>query len=408
MKAIRLLMVATTAALIVFGLGGYAMAFHSGGVAHCDGCHTMHNSRDGATAKEHGHGAPGTVIGTAANEQLTIGSDPSSTCLNCHFGNGGYHIASGLADQVNYTAGGDFYWLRNDYVVDFGWTTQTLQGDNFGHNIIAQDFGYQADKTLTESPGGTYPAGALGCTSCHDPHGKVQGGGTAPIAGSGSYGDVAPADAILGNYRLLGDDQYSAPDSPITSSGYDFSNGAPIARALNGSSGGHYSEKVDYGSGMSEWCGNCHGGFLADGSTAHRHPAGNNAHLTGEYVNNYNQYIATGDMGGTDNYDGLVPIERGITDSSLLNPSAPAGADTNSNVLCLTCHRAHAAGFQNMARWDFATEIIGEEHHPTTGDTGYQLSDPNAGFYYAGASIDIATAYSPYQRQLCNKCHVQD
>ena len=24
-----------------------AMAFHSGGVAHCDGCHTMHNSVDG-------------------------------------------------------------------------------------------------------------------------------------------------------------------------------------------------------------------------------------------------------------------------------------------------------------------------------------------------------------------------
>ena len=25
-----------------------ALAFHDGGVAHCNGCHTMHNSQDGA------------------------------------------------------------------------------------------------------------------------------------------------------------------------------------------------------------------------------------------------------------------------------------------------------------------------------------------------------------------------
>ena len=33
------------AALII--IGSPVVAFHDGGVAHCNGCHTMHNSQDG-------------------------------------------------------------------------------------------------------------------------------------------------------------------------------------------------------------------------------------------------------------------------------------------------------------------------------------------------------------------------
>ena len=32
------------AAIATFGFAPKAMAFHDGGVAYCDGCHTMHNS----------------------------------------------------------------------------------------------------------------------------------------------------------------------------------------------------------------------------------------------------------------------------------------------------------------------------------------------------------------------------
>ncbi len=36
--------IAALAAILTLGLAGTATAFHGGGVAHCDGCHSMHNS----------------------------------------------------------------------------------------------------------------------------------------------------------------------------------------------------------------------------------------------------------------------------------------------------------------------------------------------------------------------------
>ena len=110
-KATKLLIV-VSAALLVLGLGGTALAFHEGGVAHCDGCHSMHNSADNP------------VEGTA-NGQLMKGSDASSTCLNCHAGagsGGSYHIFS--ADATVLSPGGDFFWLTQDYSVNLGWTVK--------------------------------------------------------------------------------------------------------------------------------------------------------------------------------------------------------------------------------------------------------------------------------------------
>ena len=39
------------AVLLLLAAAGPARAFHSGGVAECDGCHTMHASREGRTAR---------------------------------------------------------------------------------------------------------------------------------------------------------------------------------------------------------------------------------------------------------------------------------------------------------------------------------------------------------------------
>jgi hypothetical protein len=404
------------AALMVLGHGGLAggQTFHQGGVAHCDGCHTMHGSEGGVAFTVEGEGD--SVVGDAGEQTLLAGSDASSTCLNCHAGNGGYRVVSTDPTQVNYTAGGDFYWLQNDYAVDFGGGLIILSGDNFGHNIIAGDFGYSADATLGAAPGGGFSASLLGCTSCHDAHGQVNGGtdnGTAAISGSGSYGDAAPTDgSILGNYRLLGDSSYTS-GGLIVETSHTFSNDAPVAMAENG---GYFGARVDYGSGMSEWCANCHNGFYTLSSGEHRHPAHNNAHLNGE-AGNYNAYHATGDYDAarTASYDGLVPIERGITNSALLDVTSTGTAttfgtivaDSSSNVMCLTCHRAHAGGNPNMGRWDFGVEFLAESWTQLT-PTGLTVTDLDANHYYDGSSIDIASRYGPYQRSLCNKCHVQD
>ena len=377
------------AGMMVLALSGSALAFHAGGVAHCDGCHSMHNSVDNPVN-------PG-----AENSMLTKGLDSSSTCLNCHAGSGGYHIASD--DGSNMNAGGDFFWVKTDFTVMVRGNPVVYSGMNTGHSIVAADYtGYTADTTNTTAPGGTYSADLLGCTSCHDAHGQVMDGtkaGNGPISVSGSYGAADPTDgSIHGNYRILGDALYEAGHHDAD--GFAFSQPAPIARANS-----YNGYSVDYGSNMSEWCANCHGDFLVGSSTAHKHPAGNAVHLNG-YASNYNNYVASGDFTGDalTSYDPLVSFERGVDDGSLLDVTSTAGPDNNSNIMCLTCHRAHASAFQNAGRWDFEVELLAESHALEATD----LPATAVPYYKNGAPIDIATEYGPWQRSLCNKCHVQD
>jgi hypothetical protein len=387
MKAVKLSLIFAVAALMTLGLGSAAFAFHSGGVAHCDGCHTMHNSRDGVYATEHEHGAGGSP-GATVTPSLMIGTDASSTCLNCHNGTGSYHVLS--ADGSVYSPGGDFFWVTLDTPGPRG---STFLGEGRGHNVVSADFGLVADGTLTVAPNRDaavpYQASVLGCQSCHDPHGKNASG--LPITGSGSYGAVATSGTAVGNYRLLGTNGYDA------GSGVTFTNPAPIA--MTNSYGESDSSHVDYGTGMSEWCVNCHSGFDADGSLAHRHPASNDAHLDG-FGDVYNRYRATGNVlpapDSSDSYDRLVPFERGTADVTLLDNTTTMGPDINSNIMCLTCHRAHASAFPDITRWDMTDEILA--------DSSIYAAYGAVAYY----GDDIETRYGTYQRSLCNKCHVQD
>ena len=385
-----------SAVLMALGFSGTAMAFHDGGVAHCDGCHTMHNSLDGATM------ANGGTVGTGISTWLTLGSDPSSTCLNCHEGSGSYHMFS--ADGSAFTPGGDFYWLTKT----FGWTAHghasTSEGDDHGHNVIAADFGLTADATLATAPGGTYPASFLGCNSCHDPHGTKNGGtkgGFGAIEGSGSYG-ADPTTSVVGNFRILGDIGYDGGEG----AGANFTNDVPVATSPSLFAGPESdSAHTDYGQGMSEWCANCHTGFTADSSNPMRHPASDDAHLGTTYSSNYNSYVKTGDFTGSSatSYLALVAFERGIDDPTALDPSSTAGPDGSSNVMCLSCHRAHASAFQNATRWDATTEFMADSH-PMASDTGVTGDDVLNS--YQGR--DMVAQFGEFQRNLCNKCHVQD
>jgi hypothetical protein len=345
----------------------------------------MHQSLDGGVMTQKGHsGTP--------NADLTIGSDPSSTCLNCHDGSGSYHINS--TDGSNFTPGGDFYWLQKTFTWTAHGTAYSSEGDDHGHNVVAGDFpGFTADATLGSAPGGTYDAGNLGCTSCHDPHGKVTNA-TGPIEGSGSYGATPTvAGAIMGNFRLLGDVGYDA-------GGLTFTVDPPTAVAPSLFAGPETdASHTDFGSGMSEWCGQCHGTF----SGANRHPVGPTATLDSTFVGNYEDYLQTGDLNGdpTTSYWALVPFERGA--GATLSASSTAGPDTQSNVMCLTCHRAHASAFQNAGRWDFTSEFIADSH-PDAADGGVTGNDVLNSYY----GRDKATEWGPLQRSLCNKCHLQD
>jgi hypothetical protein len=106
------------AVLMVFGMSGAAFAFHGGGVAECEGCHTMHNSLNGDVMTRQtttGFTQNSLVVGEAG-PYLLQGTDQSSTCLNCHAqpdtAPKSYHILTlGQPMPTQRTPGGDFAWL---------------------------------------------------------------------------------------------------------------------------------------------------------------------------------------------------------------------------------------------------------------------------------------------------------
>ena len=428
--------------------------FHAGGVAACDGCHVMHNAGNGKIRST--VNAPWT---NAVPAFLLQGSDQSSTCLMCH---GTSSITVGVTASptpyimtnvgsavanMQYTPGGDFGWLN------IGGSLEP-QYASHGHNIVAKDFpGFAADSRL--APGGTWKGAASGlaafaCSNCHDPHGRfrMQGAGTwtwaypggtganlinAPIVASGSYGAAPAAGQAVGSYRLLAGRGY-VPASNVASAN-PFPNNPPVAVAppaynKQERGGGVEEVRVAYGSGMSEWCQNCHTNIHmnnyvsgAMGSSGLRHPAGSAAYLKQDQADVYNKYISSGIWGATQNrYTSLVPFESAKTivydgnsgrsaDLATLAAAAVPGANpaiftasTNSNVMCLSCHRAHASGFAGMTRWNVDDTFITGAAGAFADTQGRTATGTLNAAYYGRAGGEFGS----FQRSLCNKCHGKD
>jgi predicted CXXCH cytochrome family protein len=449
MKATKIVV---AAALFSFATAGSALAFHSGGVAECEGCHTMHNSFEGVPVKKEDGTATGLANQYQAGPYLLKANDQSSACLNCHESTpGSYHISTPTAAHTGantvtpitqYTPGGDFAWLKQTYTYTSYSGPETSAGERHGHNIIAADYGYAQDGTQTVSPGGSYNPANFYCSSCHDPHGRYRRAADntnyattgAPIYTSGSYGSapktVNGVTYAVGAYRILGGNNYK-PKS-LGASGMSFTADPPLAIAPSSYNTSDTSTLagnviVKYGSSMSEWCGNCHGKMVENGYTSGMaglvHPAGNSAKLSAGYpapiYQNYNNYVTSGVMtGGT--FTNLVPFETGDTTTATLKAEAALPvAGANSNVMCLSCHRAHASGFNSMLRFDptgseFMT-ILDNANLPSY--NGTDINGTPSGAKNQGRSIaDWTAAYNgrpasvfgAYQRVLCNKCHAKD
>src|SRR5271157_5623885 len=114
---------------------------------------------------------------------------------------------------------------------------------------------------------------------------------------------------------------------------------------------------------MSEWCSNCH----ANGcSGSYGHAVCSSARFGRVIAANYNAYLKSGDINGMESrsYTSLVPFEEGTDDLSLLEQHAngdgkyTSGPVPGANVMCLTCHRAHASAWDHMARWNMTTQFI--------------------------------------------------
>ena len=410
MKTLRICAVVAT--VFVTNVVAYAEenSFHNGGTGDCQGCHT--------------------------EPPQLIGSDAGSTCLICHQAPVGVTLPSkqyvasdartgSLCFQL--PQGGDFCWLKKDYK----WSPSGVQGfgedkspgERHGHNIVARDYEYEPDSTLQYAPGGTYPSFDLSCISCHDPHGNYRrladgaiNTAGPPIIASGSYsGSPEPSsNGAVGTYRLLAGKGYK----PKSSGGVPVFTADPPAAVtplFSNRAETNSDTRIAYGSGMSEWCQNCHLQF----SSSHTHPVGMNARLTNEVTNTYNNYLYSGNLSGRAgaSYTSMVPFELRTDDYSLLkrvansDNSVRSGPTGSANVMCLSCHRAHASGWDSIMRWNMKAEFI-------VYDSVYPGTDKSVPKEYSQGRLSVetqktfydrpATLYAPYQRSLCNKCHGKD
>lgn len=418
---------------VVMSAGGKAVyAFHRGGVGECEGCHTMHNSYEGQPL------SATSPVGMSG-KYLLKGSDQSSVCLNCHQKTGDigptmFHVSTADTDMPygtpprQLTPGGDFGWLKKTYtwIPSLGSPTQTSIGDNHGHNIVAQDYGYFPDAYRTTSPGGSYPTMYLGCTSCHDPHGiyrRMSDGSIATsgatIKGSGSLvssADPDPQEAV-GVYRLLGGAGYK-PASLSGGLAFSYNPPAAVAPDSYNRSESLTQTRVAYGSGMSDWCRNCHANIHTDAtSPLVKHPAGNpGGNMSVDYTNYYDQYVKDGDMTGIEAnaYLSLVPFEVGTSNYATLKSivtntptKGPSTTDGTPAVMCLSCHRAHASGWDGSMRWNNeTTNIVFNGKYSQETDSFQPYGQGRTELEALKAYYDIPeTLFSATQRPLCYKCH---
>ena len=386
-------------------------AFHRGGTNECQECHTNKNadSRDFAQMLREIKGLNRPRSDKSSDLR---GSDESSTCLRCHEAPRGtrnptgHYVATNISDlrgglpPSQMTPGGDFGWLKKSYFwkpPDERGPGHWSSGYRHGHSIVAIDSGYDGNSDYYTAPGGSYPARNLSCISCHDPHGTIAKG---------------PGDG--GSYRLLGGKGYS----PSSAGGMVFAIDPPVAVAPRGYNRAESASdtRVAYGKGMSEWCTNCHANSC---SGSYGHAVCNNARFGVVIAANYNAYRKTGDLNGMESrsYTSLVPFEEGTDNLSLLDQHAngdgryTSGPGASANVMCLTCHRAHASAWDHMARWNMTTQFITYKGNYPGIDNGspVELAQGRTAVETKKAYYDRpATVFAPYQRSLCDKCHPKD
>lgn len=413
---------AIIAASAITLVAGPALAFHSGGVAECEGCHSMHTPAAGGSS-------------------LLVGATPSEACLTCHehagdTGPSSYHISTASNDMLaadafpkQRTPGGDFGWLKKvfSYSVTSNGVTTNYAETGGGHNINAPANGY--NPASGTAPGGTFPAAELGCNSCHNPHSNLRRDVTgnvttsgAPIYASGSYPSAAnepKTGGAVGVYRLLAGGArpnvtFAGVPAAKVPSTYNQTEATNQVRVAYGVKVG--TNQVAWGS----WCSTCHPNMHSTGN--YTHPV--DQALGATIIGNYNAYKMSGDLTGTSAaaYSNLTPFITNSGDYAALgllaknDNTALAGPTDGDQVSCLSCHRAHASGFDHMLRFDYGYEFttvngnyVGSDNASVTGSRaplqhrGRTIAAWQAAFYDRPA-----TQFATYQRVLCNKCHAKD
>ncbi|HQQ76153.1 MAG TPA: cytochrome c3 family protein [Thermoanaerobaculia bacterium] len=256
--------------------------WHNADQLACSDCHTMHNSSNGQPMRYDNDPQPAPT--------LLRHSSSYALCTYCHDGSNAN--APDVIGPVSYVADPQAGFFPQDVV------TRTANPN--GHDLAALN---------PELPPGGTTAMTLTCVSCHAPHGNA-------------------------NYRNLVTDP-AGTSANIAVAAYQAikANGSNPAQV-------YVQSNVVPKSGMSDWCGACHGNFHGrtpsqEGTASPwlRHPQdqtlSTSAHVDYAYW--------TGAVANR------VPVQ---------NPTSNTIPSSSDQVFCLSCHKAH--GSQNKAALIFA------------------------------------------------------
>jgi hypothetical protein len=238
----------------------HAGDWHYGTQLHCADCHTQHNSENGQPGRSDDSPTPAAHLLRRATAQ--------ELCLSCHDGSNA--SAPDVIEPVSYVS-------------------ESAAGAFPNSGGIATDRAHHLDNPTPEvPPGGTQPM-VLTCVKCHDPHGNA-------------------------NYRNLRSDPASpSPQIAVLAFQTFVANGSNPSQVYPPSN-------VIYKSGVSAWCGTCHGAS----DPASDHPV--DKPIWGAVFADYTRWTST-----------LLPR---VPVNSPTDNTVPSRDD---EVTCLSCHKAHGS-----------------------------------------------------------------
>ncbi len=323
-------MVLAVSCLIIVATGNIAGADVGGS---CNDCHTMHYSQNGTVPLEYGMEGP---------YEILLKDD----CIGCHTAPDGstdprddtYHTpfvqGTALSDG-QCLAGGFFTDDTDDENHDDNSHTLGSTETPVGYNPSGEDW-YKGDD------GGEHKFTCAGATGCH-----------------GNQTSVDDTEAIKkghhnvsSTYRML----YVDGDPVVGKGCGDYEEGL-ITGASSDPNYNVYSAGEDEVT-ISDFCGKCHGNFHLQGSSPFvRHPTDIDIpHTGGGYEETWGIVNDNGTAHDT-NYD---------DEDRVNNPLGFAEADETKvgRVTCLSCHRAHGTGNNDILRFDYDLQIAGDGDVP--------------------------------------------
>ncbi|MCK4819689.1 hypothetical protein KA005_28240 [bacterium] len=313
-------MIACIAMVALFCGTGYAAV--SG---RCDICHTMHNSQAGSPMAEDTLGA----ATTTPNAHLCL-----SSCIGCHA------TASSIdAPKINDTYGSNSCAGGTFRAADAS-TDQKIHNVNVAiHALGADDQFNGADDIPGLTSGGLNGKGVsnlpedLTCAGANGCHGDATVSGNDLGIGGFHHGSKS-------GWRYLQIASNQAAVSGLGSSDWE-------AAQPDASNHNVYSSSTTVG--ISKLCGNCHPNFhglsnTQSGSDWIRHPT--DATLPGSWSPN---------TGATELYS-----QHPFAFADLSGKSTTSAYDeTDAQVMCLSCHRAHGSPYDDILRWSYADQCAG-------------------------------------------------